>query len=169
MLRVENLPDHRIAYKVTEYGTIAHDKRSGEVANVYPRARQMTITTLRSMGDITDEMWAAGWRYHQTYMQSGLAPRVKCSDPTRPYVDGSSAAPDELLGNDGAKLYLDRLERDVLGAKGRAMLDLICGQDMTMRDYRFISRKRWQAIRRELREHLKELAAWYERFHQVKK
>ena len=117
MLRVENLPDHRIAYKVTEYGTIAHDKRSGEVANTYGNRRLISplklwhtntmrvlakaikyhkpprrIAKIKEIG-IDQELYDAGQRYGALWREVYQPRSPAHSDTTRIIVDGRGAPP----------------------------------------------------------------------------
>lgn len=147
--------------RITDDAVLAHNA-SGEIIKVYPkRARPSTLYTLRSMGDITTAMYEAGIRYARLYEAAGRAPKYAAGDPTKPKVDGSGSAPDELSGNVSAQVTLYAIRDEAIGERGMAMLDEICGRDITMTDYRDLVRRRWKAVRRELNMHLDRLDHWF--------
>lgn len=149
--------------RITPDAVLSHNA-AGEVLNTYPRrARPSTLFTLRSMGDITETMFVAGTRYARLYEAAGMNPRYAGGDPTKPKVDGSGRAPDELAGNLMAQRTLNAIESETLGRKGRDMLDSLCGEDMTLTEYRKLARRRWQAVQRELGMYLDRLDRWFKK------
>ena len=146
--------------RITEDAVLSHNA-VGEVLNTYKRPRPTTLYTLRSMGDITVEMYAAGIRYNRLYEAAGMSAKYTLGG-YEPQVDGAGAAPGEMRGNVGAQLTLIAIREDALGEKGADMLNDICGEDMTMTDYRKLRRKRWQACSRELNMYLDRLVRWFQ-------
>ena len=154
MLRVENLPDHRIAYKVTEYGTIAHDKRSGEVANTYGNRRLISplklwhtntmrvlakaikyhkpprrIAKIKEIG-IDQELYDAGQRYGALWREVYQPRSPAHSDTTRIIVDGGSAAPDErnMLARANVGEFADA-QAEIRDEETITALNRLCGMD----------------------------------------
>jgi hypothetical protein len=147
--------------RITDDAVLAYNA-SGEVIKTYPkRTRPSTLFTLRSMGDITEAMFTAGIRYSRLYEAAGRAPKYAGGDPTKPKVDGSGSAPDELSGNVSAQVTLYAIRDEAIGERGMTMLDEICGRDITMTEYRDLARRRWQAVIRELCLHLDRLDHWF--------
>ena len=147
--------------RITDDAVLAHNA-AGEIVSTYPkRARPSTLYTLRSMGDITEAMFVAGTRYARIYEAAGMGPKYAGGDPSKPKVDGSGRAPDELAGSVSAQATLNAIESEAVGMKGRDMLDHLCGADMTMTDYRDLVRRRWQAVHRELEMYLDRLDRWF--------
>lgn len=165
MLRVENLPDHRIAYKVTEYGTIAHDKRSGEVANTYGNRRLISplklwhtntmrvlakaikyhkpprrIAKIKEIG-IDQELYDAGQRYGALWREVCQPRSPAHSDTTRIIVDGGSAIPDpvDYMAGDSE---LREAQQAIHDEETVAFLNRICGmEDWPSGDKRRFKRK----------------------------
>ena len=149
--------------RITEDAVLAHNS-AGEIVSTYPkRTRPTTLFTLRSMGDITEAMYVAGIRYARIYEAAGMAPRCAAGDPTKPKVDGSGRAPDELAGSLTAQHTLNAIESETLGRMGRDMLDSLCGEDMALTEYRALARRRWQAVQRELEMYLDRLGRWFKK------
>lgn len=127
MLRVEDLPDHRIAYKVTDYGTIAHDKRSGEVANVYVR-HMAPLDMWKRNGGLRETEYQAGIRYGALWREVYQPRSPAHSDTTRIIVDGGSAAPDIRIRVESSGEFADA-QRAIGDEETSAALNRLCGQE----------------------------------------
>ena len=129
MLRVEDLPDHRIAYKVTDYGTIAHDKRSGEVANVYVR-HMAPLDMWKRNGGLRETEYQAGIRYGALWREVYQPRSPAHSDTTRIIVDGGSAAPDErnMLARANVGEFADA-QAEIRDEETITALNRLCGMD----------------------------------------
>lgn len=125
-MRLAELPDDRIAFKVTEYGTIAHDKRSGEVANVYVR-HMAPLDMWKRNGGLRETEYQAGIRYGALWREVYQPRSPAHSDTTRIIVDGGASPPE-------ARLPIPTEEfSDAQSAIGdeetSAALNRLCGQE----------------------------------------
>lgn len=131
MLRAENLTDDRIAYKVTEYGTIAHDKISGEVANVYVR-HMAPLDMWKRNGGLRETEYQAGQRYGALWREVYQPRSPAHSDTTRIIVDGGSAIHswEDIQGRRGEDVAgLADAQRAIGDEETSAALNRLCGQE----------------------------------------
>lgn len=155
MLRVEDLPDHRIAYKVTDYGTIAHDKRSGEVANVYVR-HMAPLDMWKRNGGLRETEYQAGIRYGALWREVYQPRSPAHSDTTRIIVDGGSAAPDIRIRVESSGEFADA-QRAIGDEETSAALNRLCGQE----DWPVGDKRRFKRLCRKGLERL--VALWRKR------
>ena len=138
MLRVENLPDSRIAYKVTDELTIAHDKRSGEIANTYRRI--IPPLDLWRRNGLRQTEYEAGKRYGALWREVCQPRSPAHSDTTRIIVDGGQAPRETHMGRDSDEL---RDAQQALGDEETiTFLNRLCGmEDWPAGDKRRFKRK----------------------------
>jgi hypothetical protein len=173
MMRLESIPEDRIAYRTTDDERFAYDGRSGEILSAYPVHKtplfQMYESAIRAAssgrgareGELAE--YRAGTKFAELYIRSGLNPfqGISRSDPSRIIVDGAGRAPDALGGSDGAKIALSRIE--TLLGPSYAILVGICGQEKTITGYATEYQKDWRSVKRKLKAGLSCLAEWFKK------
>ena len=151
-MRLESLPDHSVAYKTTDEGTIAFERHSGEIVNQYlgnirhkppldmwrdETKRQVAKSIQYHKGErhlakktadgLTEERYRAGLRYGALWRQVCRPNSGFHSDTTRIIVDGRSAPPDLVLYGDSGEL-LDA-QRAIGDEETIAFLNRLCGSE----------------------------------------
>jgi len=147
--------------KITPDWTLVQDNK-GRVTEAY-RRHKSPLDKLRGHDGFVDEMCDAGEKYATTWREAGCEPRMAYSDTTRIIVDSDRRVIEPIQGSEDARKTLDDIERQVLGAKGRMLIEAICGREVSIRRYAWSTGQDRRAVRYALRKALQGLAAWYRR------
>lgn len=146
MLRVEDLPDARIAYKTTGAETIAYDSRSGEVANTYVRHKSpLDIwygkdTPGEGKKGLRGLEYAAGLRYGALWREVCQPRSPAHSDTTRIIVDGGGSPPDMVAWRGNGELAA--AQQEIADEETITFLNRLCGmEDWPEGDKRRFKRK----------------------------
>lgn len=153
-MRLESLPDHSVAYKTTDEGTIAFERHSGEIVNLYlgnvrhkppldmwrDETKRVVAKAIqyhkgeRQVAAILDDgldeaKYQAGLRYGKIWRQAWRHKSPPHSDTTRIIVDGGPAAhePHIPVGRDWEAL--EELAAVVGDAETSRFLDRLCGHE----------------------------------------
>lgn len=138
-MRLDQLPDSRIGFKPAADGTIALDRRSGEIVNVYARHKTPLELWRRNGLGLTE--YEAGIRYGALWRQVYRPRSPAHSDTTRVVVDGGGPVqrePERLADRSGE---LSAAQAEIGDPETVTMLNRLCGLEDWPADKRRLKRK----------------------------